>query len=205
MQHISNSVKRATRNMRQTSCNMQRTTTTCDATCNGQRACNKPQTTLQRQRATDNRQQGNRQQAVCGMRETPRKRRQAAGNAWNTQRATHSRRQARGRERMRDAKGNIRHRRISCAAGTGQRRTSSMREALYAATSAQHAQTPYKRCNLRPVPQHAANSHENTRVRRKKSGSSRTSGLCRARWLRWTLGGAGPWAAASQLAALCEG
>jgi hypothetical protein len=31
-------------------------------------------------------------------------------------------------------------------------------------------------------------------VRRKKSGSSRTSGLRRARWLRWTLG------AASQLA-----
>ena len=39
---------------------------------------------------------------------------------------------------MRDAPGNTRHRRISCAASSGQRNTSSMREALYSTTSAQH-------------------------------------------------------------------
>ena len=39
---------------------------------------------------------------------------------------------------MRDAARTPRHRRVSCAAGSGQRRTSSMREALYATTSAQH-------------------------------------------------------------------
>jgi hypothetical protein len=31
------------------------------------------------------------------------------------------------------------------------------------------ARTPHTRCNIRPVPQHARNSHKNTRVRRKKS------------------------------------
>ena len=39
---------------------------------------------------------------------------------------------------MRDATGDTRHCRISCAAGSGQRATGSMREALYAATSAHH-------------------------------------------------------------------
>ncbi len=39
---------------------------------------------------------------------------------------------------MRDATGDTRHRRISCAAGSGQRTTGSMREALYSTTSAHH-------------------------------------------------------------------
>jgi hypothetical protein len=179
-----------TGNGEQTSCNMQRTTTTCDATCNGQRASSKPQTTLQRQHATDDRQPGNGQQAVCGMRETPRKRRQATGNACNRQRASDSRRHARGREHMRNATGDTRHRRILCAASSGQRTTSSMREAFCTRQPVRNtAQTPHTRCNIRPlVPQHAANTHENTRGTtnevRKLAHLGALSGS-----LRWTLGG----------------
>ena len=58
--------------------------------------------------------------------------------ACNRQRASDSRRHAGGREHMRDATGNTRHCRISCAASSGQRTTSSMREALFSTTSAQH-------------------------------------------------------------------
>jgi hypothetical protein len=60
------------------------------------------------------------------------------GNACNRQRATDSRRHARAREHMRDATGNTRQRHISCAASSGQRTSSSMREALNSTTSAQH-------------------------------------------------------------------
>ena len=52
---------------------------------------------------------------------------------------------------MRDATSNTQHRRISCAASSGQRTTSSMREALYSTTSAQHGRrhtqdATYDRC-----------------------------------------------------------
>ena len=81
------------------------------------------------QRTTDNKATGDK--ATCGRQQTPRERQQPAGNASNRQRATDSRRHARGREHMRDATGNTRHRRISGAASSGQRTTSSMREALF--------------------------------------------------------------------------
>jgi hypothetical protein len=88
---------------------------------------------------------------------------------------------------MQDATRNTRHCGISCAAGSGQRRTSSMREALYATTSAQHgtdatqdathdhttraaACTKHKRNR-----QHAA-GNAMYEMRRTKSGRSRTSG-----------------------------
>ena len=142
MQHISNSVQRETCNMRQTSCNMQRTTTTCDATCNKQRAaCNKPQTTLQRQRATDNRQEGNIHQAACGMQQIPRRKphskQPGTGNGKRMQQTTDNRQQTtckRTRAHARCNKNPTAPPRFVCG---GQRRTSSMREALYAATSAQ--------------------------------------------------------------------
>ena len=60
------------------------------------------------------------------------------GNTCNRQRASDSRPHARARKHLRDATGNTRHRYISCAAISGQRTTSSMREALYSTTSAQH-------------------------------------------------------------------
>ncbi len=50
------------------------------------------------------------------------------------------------------------------------------------------AQTPYTRCIIRPGPQHAATHMKVHGGKRTKSGSSRTSGLRRARWLRCTLG-----------------
>ena len=101
------------------------------------------------QRTTDNKATGDK--ATCGRQQTPRERQQPAGNASNRQRATDSRRHARGREHMRDATGNTRHRRISCAASSGQRTTSSMREALFSTTSAQHGRrhtqdAAYDRC-----------------------------------------------------------
>jgi hypothetical protein len=114
---------------------MQHTTSRQHAPCSGQYAANNNDVQRARQHATDNRQRG--QQAACVMRQTPRRRRQTTGNACNRQRASDSRRHPRGREHMRDATGNTRHRRISCAAGSGQRTTSSMREALYSTTSAQ--------------------------------------------------------------------
>ena len=63
---------------------------------------------------------------------------------------------------MRDATGNTRHRRIPCAASSGQRATSSMREALSSTTSAQHgtdATHKMQRTTIRPVPQHAPNTN----------------------------------------------
>ena len=194
MQHISNRVHRATRNMRQTSCSMQRTTTTCDATCNGQRAaCKKPQTTLQRQRETENRQEGNihRRPATCSRyrteNHTANNRQRATGNACNKQRTTYSRRHSRGREHMRDATGDTRHCRVSCAAGTGEPAACAKHFTRQPVRNT--AQTPHTRGNIRPlVPQHAANTHENTRGEtnevRKLAHLGAASGS-----LRWTLGG----------------
>jgi hypothetical protein len=94
------------------------------AACNGRRGIQKrPLTTANK--AT--RQQG--KKATCGMQQTTRGRRQTQATL-----ATGSRRHASGREHMRHA----RHCRISCAASSGQRTSSSMREALYPTTSAQH-------------------------------------------------------------------
>ena len=137
--------------MRQTASNTQRATRTCNATCNGQRAaCNRQQTTWKRQPTACTGQQATRQQAAdnkatCGMRQTERKRWQPPGNACSRQRATDSRRHARGREHMRDATGHTRHCRISCATSSGQRTTCSMREALHSTTSAQHGTDVHRR------------------------------------------------------------
>jgi len=63
---------------------------------------------------------------------------------------------------MRDATGDTRHRRISCAASSGQRATSSMREALSSTPSAQHgtdATHKMQHTTIRPVPQHAPNTN----------------------------------------------
>ena len=83
--------------------------------------------------------------------------------ACNRQRASDSRRHARGREHMRDATGNTRHCRISCAAaGSGQPAACSKHCPRQPVRNT--AQTPHTRCNIRPVvPQHAANTHESTR------------------------------------------
>ena len=107
------------------------------------------------------------------------------------QRTTDSRRHARGRrEHMRNATGDTRHRRILCAASSGQRATRSMRKAFCTRQPVRNtAQTPHTRCNIRPlVPQHAANTHEHTRGTtnevRKLAHLGAASGS-----LRWTLGG----------------
>ncbi len=63
---------------------------------------------------------------------------------------------------MRDATGDTRHCRIPCAAGSGQRATSSVREALSSAPSAQHgtdAKHKMQHTTIRPVPQHAPNTN----------------------------------------------
>jgi hypothetical protein len=104
--------------------------------------------------------------------------------ACNRQRASDSRRHARGREHMRDATGNTRHCRISCAASSG-KQTSSMREALSSTTSAkngtddthkmQHTTSAAARTKHKRNRQHAA-GNAMYEMRRTKSGRSRTSG-----------------------------
>jgi hypothetical protein len=73
------------------------------------------------------------------------------GNACNRQRASDSKQYARGREHMRDATGNTRHCRISGAVSSVRRATSSMREALYSTTSAQHGTDAKPVTNTEPT------------------------------------------------------
>ena len=150
--------QRATRNAQHALDFVQHAANNHDMQRNMQRATCMQQTTANVATTACNGHQATREHVVCSMRETPRKRRQAAGNACNRQRATDSRLHARGREHMRDATRNTRHCRISCAASSGQ-----------PAACARHctrqpvrntAQTPHTRCNIRPVTQHATNSHE---------------------------------------------
>ena len=154
-QHATGNMRRGTCNRRHAACNTQQPDNMRDACgqyaannndmqrarqhaiCSMQQTTDNVEKTIDSvQRTTDNKATGDK--ATCGRQQTPRKRQQPAGNASNGQRATDSRRHARGREHMRDATGNTRHRRISCAASSGQRTTSSMREALFSTTSAQH-------------------------------------------------------------------
>ena len=156
MQQATGSMQQATDNVAKTACNGQQTGR--KYTPGGLRhAADTAQKTTQQTT-------GNGQRAAC-----------------NRQRASDSRRHARGSEHMRDATRTPRHRRVSCAAGSGE-----------PAACAKHctrqpvrnkAQTPHTRCNIRPVPQHAATTYENTR------GKTNEVRICRARWLRWTLGG----------------
>jgi hypothetical protein len=145
MQRTTNDMQRATGNMRQTSRNMQRTTTSCNATCSMQRAtCH-----MQHAHATDHvkfwkrplttgtkatRQQGNMRHAAGTTQKTAN-----PCNACNRQRATDSRRNARGREHMRAA--TRKHTALPhflCGEQGGSGQPSSVREALFSTTSAQH-------------------------------------------------------------------
>jgi hypothetical protein len=171
-----------------TSCNMQRPTTTCNATdAMRQTPCNRQQATGNGQQTACNGHQTTRQPATGGMRETPRKRRQAAGNASNEQRAAFNGQHSRGREHMRDATGDTRHCHISCAAGSrpDQHARSIVLDNQCATRHRRHTQgATYEPCRSMQQPRMEIHG-----ARRTKSECSRTSGLCRARWLRWTLGG----------------
>ncbi len=109
------------------------------AACKGQSAaCNMQRESLEK--AIANRQQGNMRHAADIAQKTAN-----PGNACNRPRATASRRHARAREHMR-------HHRLSCATSSAQRTSSSMREALYSTTSAQHGTdatqaATYDRCH----------------------------------------------------------
>ena len=139
--------------MQQATCSMQQTTDSVEKTTGSVR------------RTTDKKAIYDRRPAACSRhraeKHTANNRERATGNACSRQRTTDSRRHARGREHMRDATRTPRHRRVSCAAGSGE-----------PAACAKHctrqpvrnkAQTPHTRCNIRPVPQHATTTYENTR------------------------------------------
>ena len=70
---------------------------------------------------------------------------------------------------MRDATGDTRHCRISCAASSGQRTTSSMREALYSTTSAQHGTDATHKMQLTT---RAAACNKRTRNRQRTAGNA---------------------------------
>ena len=115
---------------------------------------NVEKTTDSVQRTTDNKATEN--EAKCVRRQTSRRKLQTTGNACNRYRATDSRRHARGREHMPQETHGTAAFRVRRAAGSEQ-----------AAACAQHctrqpvrntAQTPHTRCNIRPVPQHAAST-----------------------------------------------
>jgi hypothetical protein len=149
-------------------------------------------------RVTDNRQQGNRQQAACRRHRAENhkanNRERATGNG---QHAADSSQQTTCKRTREHARCNGKHTALPHFVCGGQRASSIMREALYLTTSAQHGtdamnnDATYERG--RNMQQTRMKIHG---VRRTKSGSSRTSGLCRARC--WTLGG-GP------TARKCEG
>jgi hypothetical protein len=146
--------------MRQTSSNMQRATTTCNATDNMHRETgnvrhatetlvgvdNAGKTTDGVHRVT-NMQQGKRQQGNM---------RPAANNgqraAFKGQQTTDNRRHARGREHMRDATGNTRHCRFSCAEGSEQRVADNQQHARRIVLDNQCAtrHRRHTRCNTRP-------------------------------------------------------
>jgi hypothetical protein len=133
-------------------CSMQR------ATCSMQRATwNLKKTIDNRHNAT--RQRGNLRHAADTAQKTAK-----PCNACNRQRATDSRWHARARE-------HTRHHRLSCATGSAQRASSSMREALTRQLVRNTVQTPHTSCNIRPVPQHAANTRgaDNTKQALKRT------------------------------------
>jgi hypothetical protein len=115
------------------------------------------QTIYSRQRAkmASNRKRGafNGQQPPCDGQQTTCKGKHAACYPCEMQQETHG----------------IAAFRISCAASSGQRTTSSMREALYSTTSAQHgtdAPQDDATCTIRPLPQHATNKHATDHTQR---------------------------------------
>jgi hypothetical protein len=90
---------------------------------------------------------------------------------------------------MRDATRNTRHRRISCATSSWQRTSSSMREALFSTTSAQHGTdathkmqhtTGAAACSKHTRNRHHAAGNAMHGMRRKEAGRSRTSRLRQA-------------------------
>ncbi len=149
MQRTTTDVQRATGNMRQTPSNRQHATGNVQHATDNVEIWKRPLTTGHK--ATS--QQGNKAADTAQKTAKP-------GNACNRQRATDSRRYARAREHMRDAAGNTRHcHRISCAASSGQRTTSSMREALSLTISAEHGtDATHKMRHTTRAAQHAANT-----------------------------------------------
>ena len=106
---------------------------------NAQRATgNKRRGKDHRRHATDNGQQGTRKQGNLRHAADTAQKTVKTGSACNRQRASDSKQHARGREHMRDATGNTRYCRISGAASSVRRTTSSMREELSSTTSALH-------------------------------------------------------------------
>ena len=61
---------------------------------------------------------------------------------------------------MRDATRTPRHRRVSCAAGSGE--PAACAKYCTRRPVRNKAQTPHTRCNIQPVPQHATTTYENT-------------------------------------------
>jgi hypothetical protein len=195
-QHAANN-KQAARNGQRatcpnTSCNMQRALTPCNATDTMQRATGSgQQTSWKRQQTACNGQQGNKATGNMQHGADIAQKTAKPGDACNRQRASDSRRHARGREHMRVATGTPRHCRISCAASSGRRTSSSMRKALYSTTSAQHGTdathkmphtTGAAACNKHTRNrQHAAGKAMHG-MRRPESGRSRTSRL-RGLWI----------------------
>jgi hypothetical protein len=149
------------------------------ALCSGrnskqQIACNVHQATCTKQRAACNsyRAEKSNQRATCRMKQPTDSRRRA------TDSRRHGKRTRAACLHMRVATANTRHCRISCAASSGQREPSSMREALYSTTSAQHGTDATQDATYDPCRSMQKTQMKRHGVRRTKSGSSRTSGLC---------------------------
>ncbi len=147
-----------------------------------------------RQQTACNGQQTTRQETTGGMlhaadtaqkNHTANNRERATGNG---QRAACNRQQTTCKRTREHARFNGKHTALPHFVCGGQRTSSSMREALYSTTSAQHGTDAIHNDATYDRGRNMQQTHMNIHgVRRTKSGSSRTSGLCRARC--WTLGG----------------
>ena len=160
MQRTTDDMQRATGDMRQTSSNMQRTTTTCNATSSMQHATRNVQharclhKTWRLEKTIVNRQQGNRRHMQHTLRR--RRRNQATYATDNVhQTADYMQEDASTCEMQQERHGTAAFR-VRRAAGRGQPAASPKHCARQPVRNT--AQTPYTRCNIRPVPQHAANT-----------------------------------------------
>jgi hypothetical protein len=146
--YTANNRRHATRNRQhaptpQATCSRQHRHATQHATCSMQQITdNVEKTTDGVQRTTDNKARDNRRHAADTAQKTTQL---TTGNGQRAtgsmQQTADSRRRARGRESMRDATGNTRHCRISCAAGSGQAAACAKRCTRQPVRNT--AQTPY--------------------------------------------------------------